>query len=310
MERMDSSIYNAPLTGATGECLKNHPRKMTYCVPSELSKRFIRRTLVGAFCWLLVVLSGCRGTGAKGGQARYWACSREEPPMAQSGSSGSTAFNLQKRTLTLKPGAANVRLAIFSGSELQSPSSDMLAYLSQTQADVFIVLGGLGRTDGQALATANALSTLQRLVLVVRGGSDGFEQKLANVPNLLDASALRSIRIGQDNLLLWPGSEQTRYVVGPASCGWGEPELTAAQDELGAPEPGGPLAAFAARVAAQGVLYAWPPTAEGAALAWNPAQPQLVPRAWGPRMEASDGQAMERGALVLSFDREGPHSAR
>ena len=81
--------------------------------------------------------------------------------MAQSGSSGSASFNLQKRTLTLKPGAADVRVALFSGSELQPPAPDMLAYLRQTQADVFIVLGGVGRSNVQALETARALSTLR-----------------------------------------------------------------------------------------------------------------------------------------------------
>lgn len=244
--------------------------------------------------------------------------------MAQSGSSGSTAFNLQKRTLTLKPGAADVRVAIFSGSELQSPAPDMLTYLRQTQADVFIVLGGLGRSSAQALETARSLATLQRLVLIVRGGADGFDASFAASPNVLDASAVRSVRIGQDNLLLWPGAEQGRYASAASHCGFGEPELQVALAELGppepgerrwlltwqAPEPGSQLAVFAVRAGAAGVLYAWPPSGARASETWDPAQPQLVPRAWGPRMEASDGHAMDHGARVLRFDREGPHEAR
>lgn len=243
--------------------------------------------------------------------------------MAQSGSSGGAAFNLQKRTLTLKPGAADVRVAIFSGSELQSPSPDMLAYLRQTQADVFIVLGGLGRSNAQALETARSLATLQRLVVLLRGGADGFDSSLVAPANVLDASGVRSVRIGQDNLLLWPGAEQGRYAVARSHCGFGEPELEVARDELAppepgerrwlvtwqAPEPGSPLAAFAVRAGVAGVLYAWP-AADQASPTWDPAQPQLVPRAWGPHMEAPDGHAIERGALVLRFDREGPHEAR
>jgi hypothetical protein len=247
--------------------------------------------------------------------------------MAQSGSSGSTAFNLQKRTLTLKPVAADVRVAIFSGSELQSPAPDMLTYLRQTQADVFIVLGGLGRSSAQALETARSLATLQRLVLIVRGGADGFDLSVAAPANVLDASALRSVRIGQDNLLLWPGAEQGRYALAASHCGFGEPELQVALDELAPPEPGerrwlltwqapelgSQLAGFAVRAGAAGVLYAWPPSAPSDGLAtetWDPAQPQLVPRAWGPRMEARDGHAMEHGARVLRFDHTGPHEAR
>ena len=243
--------------------------------------------------------------------------------MAQSGSSGSVSFNLQKRTLALKPGAADVRIAVLSGSELQPPAPDMLAYLRQTQVDVFIVLGGFGRTNVQAQETARALATLQRLVLLVRGGADGFGSRFSLPANIVDASALRSVRLGQDNLLLWPGAEQGRYSISPGACGFGEPELAAVSDELGAPaagerrwlltwqapESGSPLAAFAQRVGAAGVLYAWP-SSDALHTAWDPAQPQLVPRAWGPRMEAPDGHPFEPGARVLRFDRDGPHDAR
>lgn len=244
--------------------------------------------------------------------------------MAQTGSSGGAAFNLQKRTLTLKPGAAEVRVAIFSGSELRSPSPDVLAYLRQTQADVFIVLGGLGRTNALAQETARALSTLQRLVLVVRGGSDGFAPSFLAPANVMDASALRSVRIGHDNLLLWPGAEQGRYATATTQCGFDEPELKEAFGELGppdvgerrwlltwqAPQPASLLAGFVVRTGVAGVLYAWPPAEERAHTGWDPAQPELVPRAWGPRAEAPDGHAIELGARVLRFDREGPHEAR
>lgn len=195
----------------------------------------------------------------------------------------------------------------------------MLAYLRQTQADLFIVLGGLGRSNAQATDAARALSSLQRLVLVVRGGSDGFDPDLPLPPNVLDASALRSLRIGSDNLLLWPGSEQGRYVEGSAGCGFAASELQTAQDELGspsagerrwllswqAPAPGSPLAAFVARVGVAGVFYAWPPS-EGDP---DPTRPQQIPRAWGPRLEASDGHPLELGSRVLTFDREGLHEA-
>lgn len=244
--------------------------------------------------------------------------------MAQHGTSGDASFNLQKRTLALKPGAADLRVAIFSGSELQAPAPEMLAYLRKTLADVFIVLGGFGRSDAQAMETARALSSLQRLVLVVRGGADGFDGAALGSPLVMDASAVRSVRIGSDNLLLWPGAEQGRYAAAPTHCGFDGADLQGTLDQLGAPGPGerrwllswqapapsSPLAAFVVRAGVAGVLYAWPPSDEPAHLSWDPTKPQLVPRAWGPRLEAPSGQAMQHGALVLRFDREGPHIAR
>jgi hypothetical protein len=243
---------------------------------------------------------------------------------AQSGSSGNAVFNLQKRTLALKPGAADVRVAVFSGSALQSPTPDALAYLRQTQADVFIVLGGLGRSNAQALETTRALASLERLVLVLRGGADGFDHGLTAAPRVLDASALRSVRIGQDNLLLWSGSEHGRYALTPAHCGFDQADLEVALEELGAqepserrllltwqaPEPSSPLAAFAARAGVAGVLYAWPSLAEPGRSAGNPTEPQLVPRGWGPRLEDAHGRAIELGVLVVRFDRDGPHIVR
>ena len=244
--------------------------------------------------------------------------------MAQQGSSGAAAFNLQKRTLTLKPAAAELRVALFSGSALRSPGLDVVAYLRRTQADVFIVLGGLGRSHALAQQTASMLSSLQRLVLVVRGGADGFHRAFPAADNVLDASGVRSVRIGQDHLVLWPGAEQGRYALSPNACGFDEADLKLAEDELGAaepgerrwllawqaPEPGSPLSDFKVRVGAIGGLFAWPPANEVADAAQITGSTQLVPRAWGPRMEAPDGHPLARGALVLRFDRDGPHSAR
>jgi hypothetical protein len=112
--------------------------------------------------------------------------------------------------------------------------------------------------------------------------------------------------------------------VAVSQCGFDPSELKIAEDEVGArepgerrwlltwqaPRPGSPMAAFVARTGASGVLYAWPASDEVAQIAWKDGPPQLVPRAWGPRMEAPDGQATALGAVILRFDREGPHSAR
>lgn len=302
---------------------------MTYCGESELSRRLTELTLGGVICWLLMVLGGCGSNGAKVGEvrdaARYWTCSRSAPPAERSGTSGSVRFNLVKRTLTLKPGAAGVRLALFSGSGFMAPGPEVLAYLRDTQADVFVVLGGLGRSSAQAAEATRALQSLQRLVLVVRGGADSFEiETKAPGTLVLDASALRSVRIGQDALVPWPGADQGRYALDPTHCGFGENDLVSALQELGpreprerrwllswqAPEPGSALASFSVRAGMSGVLSAWPPQPEGETTSWDPARPRFVPRAWGPAAEGQEGQALPPGALVLSFDEQGPRVAR
>jgi hypothetical protein len=214
---------------------------------------------------------------------------------------------------------------VLSGSDLFAPPPNVLEYLRQTQADVFVVLGGLGRTNAQAVQSARALESLQRLVLVVRGGADNFELDPANTGSrVFDASGVRSVRIGKDTLVLWPGADQGRYALDPSRCGFGEAELQSALAELGplepaerrwlltwqAPEPGSALTAFVRKAGVGGVLYAWPPQPEVPPSAWDSAHPQLVPRAWGPLPEGPDGHATEPGALVLRLDREGPHLVR
>ena len=290
---------------------------MTYCGGSELSRTLSRLTLVGVVYWLVMVLGGCGSNGAKGGEVRdapYSTCNRAEPPAERNGASGTVQFNLVKRTLTLKPGAAGIRLALFSGSGLLPPEPDVIAYLRDTHADVFVVLGGLGRSTAQATRAARALQSLQRLVLVVRGGADSFELETRPETMLLDASALRTLRIGQDSFLLWPGADQGRYALGPAHCGFGEADLEALLKELGpreprerrwllswqAPEAGSALSSFVARAGIQGTFSAWPvqPEQENEGL-------RRVPRAWGPLTEGREGQPHPPAALVLYVDRDG-----
>jgi hypothetical protein len=313
---------------------------MTYCVRSELSWRSNGLTFAGVLCWLLVVLSGCRGTGAKGGEVResgagtvYSACSAADPPASRSGNSGNVSFSLRGRSLSLKPTAAatRVRIAVFSGGGLGgAPPPEALQRLRDTRADVFVVLGGLGRSSAQAAATLRALASLARLTLLVRDGADSFElsqQTPDNAGLLLEASALRNVRIGQDNFLPWPGSEQGRYALGAPGypgCGFGAEELKNATSELGpkepgerrwllswqAPEPGSALAELVVRARIDGVLSAWPPQPDMADDAWDPMRPVLVPRAWGPSLEGLDGPVLPQGAVVLQLESTGPRVVR
>jgi hypothetical protein len=164
----------------------------------------------------------------------------------------------------------------------------------------------------------------------MRDGADDFaldDQKPDTAGFLLDASALRSIRIGQDELVPWPGSDQGRYSssrLGHPGCGFGAEELKRAIDELGAkaqgdrrwlltwqaPEPGSGLAGLVVRARIGGVLSAWPPQAISPDDSWDPVKPKLVPRAWGPLLEGQDGPVAPQGAMVLQLESDGPHVVR
>jgi hypothetical protein len=226
---------------------------------------------------------------------------------------------------------------VFSGGGLAgSPSEAALQRLRDSNADVFVVLGGLGRSTSQAAPSLRALATLARLTLLIRDGADSFDiddQKPDNAGLLLDASALRSIRFGQDSFIPWPGSDQGRYAVGATErpgCGFGADDLARLISELGkkepgerrwllswqAPEPGTAFAEQVVRARIDGVLSAWPPESV-AALAtlaagdtWDPTKPKLVPRGWGPGLEGLDGPLLPQGAMVLQLESTGPRVVR
>lgn len=310
---------------------------MTCCVGSELSSGSNGLTRIRALFWLAMVLSGCRGTGAKVGEhagrdeeSAFTPCNVADPPAARSGSSGHISFDLRGRSLTLKPSAATmpVRIALFSaGSLAGAPPEEALARLRASDADVHVVLGGIGRSSAHAAPTLRALASLARLTLLVRDGADSFqlaEQDIDTAGLLVDASALRSIRVGPDMLIPWPGSEQGRYSLGPTGCGFGPEELARALDELGAkepgqrrwlvswqaPEPGSRFAEWVVRARIDGVLSAWPAQAGAPDDVWDPTRPRLVPRAWGPGLEGPDGPVSPQGAMVLQLESTGPRVVR
>lgn len=288
--------------------------------------------------WLVVLGHGCKLLQRYEDQPsdapkRYRVCNMLPTATARAGVSGSATYRLRDATLTLQPGAQPLRLAVFSGSGLgEGPISSGLSVLRASAADVFVVLGGIGRSPARARATLQALGGLGHLVLVVHGGADSvvFETGWlagADGPPVLDAGVVRRIQVGDDTLLPWAGSEQGRYSVTSAACGFQGSDFAAALRELGpadasarrwllawqAPLPGLEFAKLVADAHFQGVLSAWP-AAKGSAPepshTWDSKGAMIVPRAWGPRMEGPDGAPAALGVLVLRFDGTGAHVTR
>jgi hypothetical protein len=237
---------------------------------------------------------------------------------------------LRGRTLSLSSGASPVRVAVFSGPGLDfPPSATELEALARTQADVFVVLGGLGRN---ALATGalQGFASLQRLVVLVRGGVDGFafDTNGQELPSqIVDASGIRMITLGNDTLIPWAGAESGRYALDDAGCGFSERDVEEAVRELGPgspgerrwllswqlPSTGKSLRKLNEGVRARGRISAWPAlAADASAESWDSVTGAglLVPRAWGPRLERADGTVRAHGSLVLRFEADGPHLTR
>jgi hypothetical protein len=242
-----------------------------------------------------------------------------EPPNAREGRVADVQFRLQARALTLHKSGGNLRLALFTGAGFQALSNDALLPLTRSDADVFVLLGGLGDSEALARSTVEALAGLHRLVLVVLGGRDGYAltrdalDGVADPAVILDASALRTIRIAGITLLPWAGAELGRYALDASRCGFGAEDLDAAASELDRAsgerrwllswqEPdstGGLLGRFARRVSAQGAIWAWP---EGEGDAPDRIR---VPRLSAPRSERADGTLIPAGFVLLQIGAEG-----
>jgi hypothetical protein len=196
---------------------------------------------------------------------------------------------------------------------------------------VFVVLGGLGRNP-VATGALQALASLQRLVVLVRGGADGGGLDVDTSgqglpPQIVDASGIRTITLGNDTLVPWAGAEAGRYALDSDSCGFGEQDVDDALRELGParkgerrwllswqmPSAGKWLRTLGDAAQARGWLGAWPAlAADSPEESWDSVATagMLVPRAWGPRLERADGTVRPQATLVLRFEADGPHLAR
>jgi len=261
----------------------------------------------GAAIWLLVELfvlgSGCDGGCGPnrglmvGGDTPYARCLAASPPAEGTRRIGPLTLTIKDRALEVRGLSKGAKLAAFSGPGFgRPPTAQDLDAIRAARPDLSLVLGDLGDTQAIANATALSLAGLGHPVLVLAGGRDtrerltkALESLGSRSANLVDISALRTIRIGSDMFLPVAGALDGRDALAEDSCGYAEADLKdlagSARNQKGpkwllawqAParragsgpaclactEQGidlgsGALAHLAEAVGASGGIYAWP----------------------------------------------------
>jgi hypothetical protein len=277
----------------------------------------------------------------EGGPTPYTRCLAAAPPTARSGRIGELAFTLRDRVLTLNPKRLPVRMAAFSSAGFGGPPrAAELGKLRQSGADVLLMLGGLGETEVAAEATAKALASLHRPVVLVLGGRDSWSINQSAVETLgdsgiINATTLRRVVIANNTLVPVAGADQGAYALNEGSCGFAGKDLEAVANELGSSRAAerrwliswqaaqgraalpsvarsqagvdlgsARLGQFAERIGALGSLAAWPAGRQDS-LPTGPLSTRLVPRLWGPRLERSDGARANLGLLSIELDDQG-----
>ena len=192
----------------------------------------------------LLAVAACGRGGARVTETAtpYLRCLALDPPKARQAPVGPAKLSLEERRLTIEGLEPPLRLAAFSGPGFGGPpAAAQLEALKAAEAQLILVLGGLGDEQTTADATAAALATLGPPVLVVAGGRDQperIERAIDSVAGggerIIDATALRSIDIGSDTLIPVAGASEGRYALGPKHCGHGLDDLKDIAGELGA----------------------------------------------------------------------------
>jgi len=289
----------------------------------------------------------------KDGVTPYVRCLAGPEPDTRSDRIGRLTLKVDARVLTVA-GPTPLRLAVFSASGLgQGPTEAALGVLRSLRPDLILMLGGVGADDPLVSATLGKLANLPVPTLFVLGGRDGWAvheealEAFEDKPGIIDATALRAIRIGNNTLVPLAGADTGRYALDAASCGFNSSDLDLVAQELGplaaderrwlvswhapaelpsgligdqpgASSPGSAagssgstaVARFAERIAARGILYAWPAEPpQGAPLpgaaSHGPIGVTAVPRLFGPRQEAANMTRGEHSVLLLEVDRAG-----
>jgi hypothetical protein len=283
---------------------------------------------------------GCGSVAPRAdGPTPYARCAIAEPPHARQFRTSSFEIRLAGRELVIAGAPEPIRLAAFRGAAPhRDPITPALRAVQTTGAHLALVLGGLGDDADGVLASVRALAELSIPVLIVAGGRDHpdhlafalralAEEAETAAARIIDASALRRIRIGSVVWIPVPGAPGGRYSRSADTCGFGQDDLDAIADALGAPnserrmllswsapaglavargiegvDAGSPLlAAFARRIGASGGLHAFPEAAAGRIRDGH----AIVPPIAGPALPRADGSLAASGLLLLELDRDG-----
>ncbi len=254
------------------------------------------------------------------------------PVGARAWSVGSLRLQIdEERRLTIEGAPSAARVAAFSGPVDRAS----VQALRRERVQLALVLGELGGSRAELDASLAALAELGAPALVVAGGADRHELLRAAFAALegdardrvVDASGLRAVRMGATELVLLAGAPDGRYADSDGSCGFGEADVAALAEALGAPAEGvrrtlaswaGPeravglagvpagsslVSRLVERAGARGVVYAWPREQAGDA---QPDPLRVVVRPLsGQAVVRGDGARMRPGATVLMLGRDG-----
>ena len=228
---------------------------------------------------------------------------------------GTLHLHTSERTLTIDGAPSPLRIAAFRGGALaDEPIEPALDAIEAGAPALQIVIGSLGDDETHAHALLAALAGLASPTLVLLGGRD-HPADLASGdahPNVIDATGIRAIVIGDVELVAVSGAPEGRYARDDDSCGLGTSEVDAIARDVGqagprarflvsyaAPSPivglegaeGGSalIADLAARIGARPGLFAWP----------DVPSTMLVPPIVGAPALLSDGSRIGPGVLLV-----------
>lgn len=240
-------------------------------------------------------------------------------------------MRLVGRRLSIEGAPSEWHLAAFSGPVHASA----VRSLGGRRPHLALMLGGVGDDDAEIGRTLTALGELGAPVLVIAGGADRHEAlerafgalEGQTKDRVVDASALRSIRVGAIELVPLAGAPEGRYAITNEACGlsaadaeevasaledrsadvhryvvsWAGPSATigVASVEGGSAR----VSELIERTGAEGALFAWPSESAGR-IEREPLRVAVRPLT-GPWIVAADGSRVAPGATLLTAGREG-----
>ncbi len=284
----------------------------------------------------IVAACGDDGAGPRvSGEAGYVRCLAADAPAPRNLRVGATRLAIEDRRLRVEGLPRAAKVAVFRGP------IDASAVRALPRPHLAVVLGDIASSRADADASLASLAALETPVLLIAGGadrSDALRDALAALEGpakdrLVDATALRSIRIGSVEIVPLAGAPDGRYAISSEACGFAADDLDDVADALGAPEHGvkrylfswaaaegegaaspsrgiggveagsSIVRAFATRIGAVGEVFAWP--AESPTPSQDdPLRLAIGPLA-GPWVGLADGTRRPPGATLLTLGPDG-----
>jgi len=197
----------------------------------------------------LLSLGGCRCSKLSGkvDSLEFKRCAQLDPPEARSLRAGALELVIEDRLLSVKSKQGSVRVAAFAGPVGAALTRYELSILSAAQAELVIVMGGLGDDEEMAKATLAGLSTLRVPVLFIAGGADRvsvFESAFDDLDDrardlMIQGSGLRELRVGRDRFAILAGAPEGRYAIDEDACGFEGDDVDAVREAIESDEEKG-----------------------------------------------------------------------